>query len=83
MGCGRERPKTELVRVVRTEGSARVDSEGVSDGRGAYICQRQDCFDAAAKKKAISRSLSVDIEADRQVELGKDFKKHINDINRK
>ena len=37
--CGRKARKRDLVRVVATiHGTAVVDADGVSQGRGAYVC---------------------------------------------
>ena len=39
-GCGEQKPKKELVRVVRSpEGEISLDTTGKKPGRGAYICR--------------------------------------------
>lgn len=64
-GCGEMKPKTELVRVVRSpEGEVSIDLTGKKPGRGAYICRSTDCLEAARKKRRIERSLSCQIDAD-------------------
>jgi predicted RNA-binding protein YlxR (DUF448 family) len=58
VACGLERPKTELLRVVRSPGGdVSVNDKGASPGRGAYICSRIECLRLAAKKNALSRAL--------------------------
>ncbi len=50
IGCQKVQPKKELVRIVRSpEGEFSVDFTGKKPGRGAYICHRVECFDAAVK----------------------------------
>ncbi len=59
-GCGEMRPKTELVRVVRSpEGEISLDLTGRKNGRGSYICKSIACFDKAMKKKAFERAFGV------------------------
>jgi uncharacterized protein len=57
IACRETKPKRELLRVVRTlEGHILVDPTGKKSGRGAYICARLSCWEAAMKKKG-DRSL--------------------------
>ena len=62
LGCREMKPKTELVRVVRSpEGHVSVDLRGKAPGRGAYVCPSADCLKKALRSKALSRSLGVEI----------------------
>ncbi len=59
-GCGEMKPKSELVRVVRSpEGEISLDLTGRKNGRGSYICKNTACFDKALKKKAFERAFGV------------------------
>ena len=59
-GCGEMKPKSELVRVVRSpEGEISLDLTGRKNGRGSYICKSITCFDKAMKKKAFERAFGV------------------------
>ncbi len=59
-GCGEMKPKSELVRVVRSpEGEISLDLTGRKNGRGSYICKNAACFDKALKKKAFERAFGV------------------------
>ncbi len=61
-GCGEMKPKTELVRVVRSsEGEVSVDLTGKKAGRGAYICHSAECLKAARKKRRLERALDCQI----------------------
>lgn len=65
LGCGQQRQKRELVRVVRTpEGEVRVDPGGKLSGRGAYICPDSDCLQRAIKNQRLSRALEADLPPD-------------------
>ncbi len=64
-GCGEMFPKKELIRVICTpEKEVMIDLTGKKNGRGCYICRKQECLDLAIKHKAISRSLSIEISDD-------------------
>lgn len=59
-GCGEMKPKSELLRVVRSpEGEISLDLTGRKNGRGSYICRNTECFDKAVKKKAFERAFGV------------------------
>ena len=55
-GCGEQKPKKELVRVVRSpEGEISLDTTGKKPGRGAYICPNAACLAKAKKAKRLER----------------------------
>jgi predicted RNA-binding protein YlxR (DUF448 family) len=63
IGCGVQKPKKELIRVVRNkEGEIFLDSTGKANGRGAYICNDRKCFDLAIKKNAFNRALESKVD---------------------
>jgi hypothetical protein len=58
VACRTERPKRELVRIVRTPaGTLLLDPTGKLAGRGAYLCAEGTCRATALKKRAIERAL--------------------------
>ena len=62
MGCREQKPKKELIRVVRSpEGEVSLDFRGKAPGRGAYLCRNADCLKKAVRSKALDRSLGVQI----------------------
>lgn len=61
-GCGAQKPKKELVRVVRSpEGEISLDLIGKKPGRGAYICRDIECLKKARKTKRLARVLECEI----------------------
>lgn len=65
VGCREMKPKTELVRVVKSpDGVVTVDLKGKAPGRGAYVCRQQTCLDRAVKTRALERAFSMKIEKD-------------------
>ena len=62
VATGEQLPKRELIRVVKNkEGEISLDLTGKKPGRGAYICRREDCFNAARKTKQFERAFSCKI----------------------
>ncbi len=60
IGCQQMKPKSELVRVVRSkEGELSVDLTGKKSGRGAYICHNRQCIESARKGKRLERSFQT------------------------
>ncbi len=65
LGCGQQREKRELVRLVRTpDGGVLVDPTGKLSGRGAYICPDPDCLRRAIKNQRLSRALETELPPD-------------------
>lgn len=63
LGCQESHPKKELIRIVRSpEGEYSVDATGKKPGRGAYICPKQECFEAARKSRGLERSFKNAID---------------------
>lgn len=61
-GCREMKPKTELIRVVRSpEGQISLDFKGKAPGRGAYLCKNPDCLKRAVKARALERALACKI----------------------
>lgn len=62
LGCNEHKPKTELIRVVRSpEGEISIDLTGKKSGRGAYICRSKKCLVKARRSKRIDKALDVSI----------------------
>lgn len=65
VGCGESRDKRDLMRIVRTDEGVFPDPTGKKNGRGAYLCLKQECLDKAVKTHALSRALKTEVsEAD-------------------
>lgn len=63
LGCGEQKPKKELVRVVRTpDGTVVLDMTGKQAGRGAYLCPNSACLKKAIKGKRIEKNLETPID---------------------
>lgn len=61
--CKENKPKKELIRIVKNEKGINVDFTGKVNGRGAYICNNQECFDKLKKSKALNRVFKAEIDS--------------------
>lgn len=62
MGCNEKKPKKELIRIVKNkEGVLSVDRTGKLEGRGAYICDSEECLDKVVKSKRLEKALETKI----------------------
>ena len=62
VGCMESKPKKELIRIVAdAEGNLHPDLSGRANGRGVYLCPSVQCLAMARKKRAISRSLEINV----------------------
>ena len=60
IGCREQKPKPELIRVVRSpQGEVSLDLRGKASGRGAYLCRDAACLKKAVKSRALERALAV------------------------
>ncbi len=74
-GCGEMKSKKELIRVIKTpEEDITIDATGKKNGRGAYICNSDQCLAKAVKTKALERSLKAVIPKEVYEELEKELK---------
>lgn len=61
-GCNEQKPKKELVRVVRSpQDEIALDRVGKMPGRGAYLCPSAQCLAKARKAKRLERALDAQI----------------------
>ena len=76
VGCRNSFDKKELIRVIKTpEGEIVLDKTLRANGRGAYICNSEECFKKARKNKGLARSLKVEIPENIYDELIKEVSK--------
>lgn len=57
--CRDKADKRTLIRVVRTENGLQIDPSGKLDGRGAYLCDQQSCWERAASGDVLNHALRM------------------------
>jgi len=67
VACRDKTGKRQLTRIVRTEQGLVVDPSGKLNGRGAYLCDRADCWESAVKTDLLAKALRMSLtEEDRE-----------------
>jgi uncharacterized protein len=62
VACRETKPKRELVRVVRvSDDLVEVDRTGKKNGRGAYLCPAQECWELGRKRRALNHALTMTV----------------------
>ena len=63
IACKEMKPKQEMLRVVKTaEGEIYADPTGKAPGRGAYICNNEECRKKLTVKKLLHKTFSTDVK---------------------
>lgn len=61
IACRAEKPKRELIRVVKSGEEIKLDLTGKANGRGAYVCNNAECIQKLKKGKLLSRAFSCQV----------------------
>lgn len=63
IGCRTMKPKRELIRIVKTPNDEiLIDATNKISGRGAYICNCEECLLKAQKINALTHAFSVPVD---------------------
>jgi predicted RNA-binding protein YlxR (DUF448 family) len=74
IACRQVHPKRELVRLVATpQGEVTLDRTGRLPGRGAYLCPRLSCWEAALKGRKLSQALRTSFSQENQERLRREY----------
>lgn len=80
VGCMTSKEKKELVRIAGFEGELSLDLTGRAKGRGAYLCKANpDCWEKAYKRKALERSLGMEITSETKEKIFNQLKEHADE----
>ncbi len=60
--CRNCKPKKELIRIVKNGDQILLDKTGKANGRGAYICNDENCIQRLKKQKNLNRVFSCQVE---------------------
>jgi len=72
VACRKVSAKRELIRLVRiSDGSVEVDTNGKKAGRGAYLCQTQECWEVGLKGGRLEHTLRTTLTQDNREQLVK------------
>ena len=56
MGCNNKKNKNELIRIIKNkDNEIKIDKTCKLEGRGAYICNNEQCLEKLKKSKRLER----------------------------
>ncbi len=62
VACKESKEKKALVRIVKMkDGQIKIDPSGKLNGRGAYVCRDEKCFEKLKKQHALNRAFKAGI----------------------
>ena len=61
IACRNQKPKKELIRVVKFNDEIKLDLTGKANGRGAYVCNDVECIKKLKKGKMLNRAFSCQV----------------------
>lgn len=73
IACRSEKPKKELIRVVKFGDDISLDFTGKANGRGAYICNDPNCIAKLKKQKLLNRAFSCQVEESTYDKIAEEF----------
>jgi predicted RNA-binding protein YlxR (DUF448 family) len=63
IACKESKPKRELIRIIKDNtDKISLDLTGKANGRGAYICDNEECIKKCVKNKLLNKVFSCAIE---------------------
>jgi predicted RNA-binding protein YlxR (DUF448 family) len=67
--------------VLDRNGTLEIDITGKKEGRGAYLCPIQECWDRALKEKQLERALRSRISDENREQLKQQGKELLREMN--
>lgn len=66
ISCKKMKPKSDMLRVVLMpdHSTYQVDESGKLNGRGAYICNDDNCIQKAIKSKLLNRAFKANVSSE-------------------
>lgn len=62
IACHEMKPKKEMLRVVKDkDGRVSIDFSGKASGRGAYLCDAEECVKKLRKQRLLNRAFGCEI----------------------
>lgn len=73
IACKTAKPKKELIRVVKFNEQISLDKTGKLNGRGAYVCNDEQCVLKLKKQKLLNKAFSCQVEESVYDKIMEDF----------
>ena len=73
IACRSNKPKRELLRVVKFNDEINLDFTGKLNGRGAYVCNDKECVQKLKKQKLLNRAFEMQVSDEIYDKIMEDF----------
>ena len=73
IACRANKPKRELIRIVKSGEEIKLDFTGKLNGRGAYICNDKGCVEKLKKQKLLNKAFSMQVSEQVYDEILEEF----------
>ena len=73
IACRANKPKKELIRIVKSGEEIKLDFTGKLNGRGAYICNDKGCVEKLKKQKLLNKAFSMQVSEQVYDEILEEF----------
>ncbi len=57
--CKQLLPKKDMLRIVKTKDGVAIDYTNKANGRGAYICNNENCITTCVNKKLLNKTFKM------------------------
>ncbi len=82
VACRQVKAQRELVRLVHVaDGNVEIDTGGKKAGRGAYLCQTQECWDAGLTGGRLEHALRTGILPENREQLARYGKELLEEVS--
>ena len=72
--CRELKPKKEMLRIVKnSEGKIFLDFSGKASGRGAYICNDENCVKKLKKQRLINKVFACEVDESVYVAIEEEY----------
>ncbi len=73
IACRQNKPKKELIRIVKSGENIFLDKTGKANGRGAYICNDQSCIAKLCKNKLLIKAFEMNVDEQVYAKIMEEF----------
>jgi len=82
VACREVRPKWELIRLACTVDSwVEIDHSNQRDGRGAYLCRNEECWQAGLKSNRLEHALKTTLTRENREQLMRQGRELVGRVN--
>lgn len=79
MACREKKSKKEMIRIVKSESGIHLDFSGKAEGRGAYLCDREECLKKLLRYKLVNKTFSCNVGEEVYKAIEEEFRERKQD----